>query len=125
MQPLAKYSSYIMEESTPTGEAEPLTQEFLNVFFSLRDGNEFRYKAEASELLANGKLLTITDGITFHYQIKNREVSCTTTPDFPRKFECYFTHLSLGWRKSVNKIILVDRIAEYEARAMLNYSTQD
>ena len=125
MQPLAEYSTYIMEESTPTGEAEPLTQEFLNVFFSLRDSNEGRYKAEASELLANGELLSITDGITFHYQIKNREVSCTTTPAFPRKFECHFTHLSLGWRKSINKIILVDRIAEYEARAKLHYSTEN
>ena len=124
MQPLAKYSTYIMTESTISGDAKPEIQEFLNVFFSLRNRNEDRYTAEASELLARKELVSSKDGVTFNYQLRNREVHCTTSPAFVNAFDCPLSDLRLGWRKSINKIILVDRIADYEARAKLHYSTQ-
>jgi len=123
MQPLAEYSSYIMEESAISPGADPKTQEFISVFFSLRDENEGRYKAEATKLLKQHVLITTKNGITFNYQIKNKIVSCATSPILTNAFDGPVTHLKLEWRKSINKIILVDLFADYEARAILHYST--
>ena len=124
MQPLVEYSNYIMTESTISGGADPIIQEFLKAFFSFRDSNKGRYKIEAAELLKNHELTTAKDGVTFYYQIKNKEVFCTTSPAFLNAFDCPLSDLRLGWRKSINRIILVDRIADYEARVKLHYSAQ-
>ncbi len=124
MQPLAEYSNYIMTESPTSDDADPMIQEFLSVFFSLRNDNQDRYKVEAAKLLKRHELITTRNGITFYYQINNKEVFCTTSPAFLNTFDCPLSDLRLGWRKSVNRIILVDRIADYEARAKLHYSVQ-
>ena len=96
MQPLAEYSCYVMEESVTSPGAEPETQYFLKLFFSLRDSNEDRYKAEASELLARKVLLSSKDGVVFNYQLKNREVHCTTSPAFINAFDCPLSDQKLG-----------------------------
>jgi hypothetical protein len=125
MQPLAQYSSYIMEESITSPGADPQSQEFLMLFFSLRDSNEDRYKIEAAELLAHKVLVTTAQRTTFHYELKGKDFHCTTSPAGIHSLDYPLTYAALGWRKSTNRIILVDRIADCEARAMLNYSTQD
>lgn len=123
MQPLAEYSVYVMEYSAIGQGEEADTQEFINLFFELRDKNIEQYKVDAAELLAQKALTKNANGVTFHYTLSGRDFYCTTSPASIKSLEHPLTHSSLGWRKSTNRIILVDRIADCEARAKLHYST--
>ena len=125
MQPLAVYSTYVMEYSAIGQGEETDTQEFINLFVELRDKNIEQYKIDAAELLTQKSLTKNANGVTFHYILAGRDFYCTTSPASIKSLEHPLIHSPLGWRKSTNRIILVDRIADCEARAILNYSTQD
>ena len=124
-QPLAEYSVYTMEESNPSEGADLETQEFLKLFFSLRDSHKNRYEVEAAKLLKRRTLVTKEGGITFHYALNGRKFKCSTTPSRTRTLTFPFTHISLGRRKATNQKILVDRLADCEARAFLGYAVGD
>ena len=102
MQPLAAYSVYVIKDSILRDGVGLETQESLKLFFSLRENNKIQFNYEGTELLEY-KTLVISDG----------EIS------FP------FTHLSLWWRKTICRIILIDRVADCEAKAKLCYAKGD
>jgi len=114
-----------MEESIPSEGADLETQEFLKLFFSLRDSHTNRYHVEAAELLKRGTLVTKEGGITFHYVLNGRKFQCSISPSRARTLTCPFTHISLGRRKATNQKILIDRFADCEARAFLGYAVED
>ena len=124
MQPLAQYSSYVMEEVVTSPEAAPEVQEYYGVFFPHRDANEERLKKQASELLKRGELSTVVNGVQLNFRISKNNVICEQGPPFEKQLGYQLSDLALGWRPWVNKIILIDKLAQFEAKTILKYSVK-
>lgn len=107
------------------GEAgEFLSEEFLCLFFNLRDKDLRQYQLEAATLLTQKKLHKTVHGIDLELSLMGKDFYCSATPAPTKALKCALVLPALGWRKSRNLEILTDRIVDCEARAILGYSVQ-